>query len=256
MIDRKKLEKRLNKGSKLKEYPLLNFYILVAVFFEIIGQAFRIFTFQMLKPLPLILMIFYIHKKNSPREHLMPSLVEAGLFLSLIGDVLLMFNDDSTFAVGTIFFGVSHIVYIIAFRMGYKVKQLPGEFKWMRMGGYLFIVVVLLLNIFFFWDKYPSRVLFISYSVILSVEAITALSRYEISNRSSFYFIMIGVGMFAVSDSLLAFLKFNAIKTDLGRFMIMLTYFGSQYFIMHGALHQSNLQYEIDNYDAKQKRIY
>lgn len=37
MIDRKKLEKRLNKGSKLKEYPLLNFYILVAVFFEIIG---------------------------------------------------------------------------------------------------------------------------------------------------------------------------------------------------------------------------
>ena len=52
----------------------------------------------------------------------MPSLVEAGLFLSLIGDVLLMFNDDSTFAVGTIFFGVSHIVYIIAFRMGYKFK--------------------------------------------------------------------------------------------------------------------------------------
>lgn len=30
MIDRKKLMQRLNKGSKLKEYPLLNLYILVA----------------------------------------------------------------------------------------------------------------------------------------------------------------------------------------------------------------------------------
>ena len=76
----------------------------------------------MLKPLPMILMILYIHKKNSPREHLMPSLVEVGLFLSLIGDVLLMFKDDSTFTVGTIFFAVAHIVYIIAFRMGYIVK--------------------------------------------------------------------------------------------------------------------------------------
>lgn len=167
-----------------------------------------------------------------------------------------MFNDDSTFAVGTIFFGVSHIVYIIAFRLGYVVKQLPSQFKLMRIGGYLLIVLMLALNNFLLWDKYPSRVLFISYAVILAAQAGTALSRYEISNRSSFYFIMIGVGLFAVSDSLLAFLKFNAINTDLGRLMIMLTYYGSQYFIMHGALHQSNLQYEIDNYEAKQKRIY
>jgi hypothetical protein len=92
--------------------------------------------------------------------------------------------------------------------------------------------------------------------VVLAVEAMMALARYEITNRSSFYFIMIGVGLFAISDNLLAFLKFNAIKTDLGRFFIMLTYYSSQYFIMHGALHQSNLQYELDNYEAKLKRAY
>ena len=33
MINLKKLNKRLNKGSRLKSYPLLNFYILVVVFF-------------------------------------------------------------------------------------------------------------------------------------------------------------------------------------------------------------------------------
>ena len=64
------------------------------------------------------------------------------------------------------------------------------------------------------------------------------------------------MGLFAVSDNMLAFFKFNQIKTDSGRFLIMLTYYGSQYFIMHGALHQSNLQYEIDNYEVKQKRIH
>ena len=64
------------------------------------------------------------------------------------------------------------------------------------------------------------------------------------------------MGLFAVSDNLLAFLKFNGIKTDSGRFLIMLTYYGSQYFIMHGALHQSNLQYEIDKHELKQKRMY
>ena len=95
-----------------------------------------------------------------------------------------------------------------------------------------------------------------SYTIVLGAEAITAISRYEITNRSSFWFILIGVGLFAVSDTLLAFLKFNAIKTDFGRFAIMLTYYGSQYFIMHGALHQSNLQYEIDAYEASQKRVY
>lgn len=38
MIDRKKLVQRLNKGSKLKEFPLLNFYVLVAAFFHFLGR--------------------------------------------------------------------------------------------------------------------------------------------------------------------------------------------------------------------------
>ena len=67
---------------------------------------------------------------------------------------------------------------------------------------------------------------------------------------------IIGVVLFSVSDNLLAFLKFNHYKTDLGRFAIMLTYYGAQYFIMHGALHQSNLQYEIENYEDRIKKKY
>lgn len=50
-----------------------------------------------------------------------------------------------------------------------------------------------------------------------------------------------------ISDNLLAFLKFNEIKTDEGRAIIMLTYYGAQYFIMHGALHQRNLLQTVVN---------
>lgn len=54
---------------------------------------------------------------------------------------------------------------------------------------------------------------------------------------------MIGSLLFGISDNLLAFLKFNHFHTDIGRMMIMLTYYASQYFIMHGSLHHSNLQH-------------
>lgn len=62
--------------------------------------------------------------------------------------------------------------------------------------------------------------------------------------------------LFAVSDNLLGFLKFNEIKSDLGRAMIMLTYYGAQYFIMHGSLHQSNLQHEIDRLIKSKGKVY
>ena len=112
----------MNKNSKLKELPLLNFYILVAVFFEVIGEGFKLFYLQMLKPLPVILMIYYIHSKNSPRDHLMPRFVEVGLVFSLVGDVLLMVNEDTSFLMGTLAFMIAHVFYIFSFRMGEEVK--------------------------------------------------------------------------------------------------------------------------------------
>lgn len=38
----------------------------------------------------MILMIIYISGKNSQRDHLVPTLIRAGLILSLIGDLFLM----------------------------------------------------------------------------------------------------------------------------------------------------------------------
>jgi uncharacterized membrane protein YhhN len=191
-------------------------------------------------------MIIYIHDKNRARQHLVPRLVEVGLILSLVGDVLLMSKEMSSFLVGTGFFMTAHVLYIIAFGIGEKIKSLKRSIRTYRTISYFIVSSLLLLNIYTLWDLFPSKIIFVPYAVILTFEIIVCLARYEKTINSSFYFILIGAVLFTISDNLLGFLKFNHIRTDLGRLVIMLTYYGAQYFIMHGSLHQSNLIYEIN----------
>ena len=56
----------------------------------------------------------------------MPRFVEVGLCFSLVGDILLMVNEELSFIVGTLFFMVGHGFYIVAFLMGEEVKDLEG----------------------------------------------------------------------------------------------------------------------------------
>ena len=54
--------------------------------------------------------------------------------------------------------------------------------------------------------------------------------------------------LFGLSDNLLGYLKFNGISSNLGRCGVMVLYYSAQYFLMHGAMHHSNLQYQISRY--------
>jgi hypothetical protein len=85
--------------------------------------------------------------------------------------------------------------------------------------------------------------LFAFYGAILALMSISSVSRFEKTTPSSFNFILLGAILFGISDNLLGFLKFNQMQSDLGRTVIMFTYYAAQYFIMHGSLHQSNLQH-------------
>jgi len=114
-------------------------------------------------------------------------------------------------------------------------------YKYIRKVINILFLIIAGINVYHYWDKFPNKALFTIYTFILAIEMVYVLWRYEKTARSSFYFILIGASLFAISDNLLAYLKFNTIKTDLGRGIIMITYYSAQYFIMHGALHQSNL---------------
>lgn len=201
-------------------------------------------------------MIIYIHDKNKARQHLVPRIIEAGIALSLVGDVLLMSNEMSAFMVGTCFFTAAHLLYIVGFRIGVQVKVMKKFYRRVRWAAYIVIGLALLGNYQMLWDKLPSKIIFVPYMCILAIETMNCLARYEQTVNSSFYFVVLGILLFTVSDNLLGFLKFNEIKTDLGRAVIMITYYSAQYFLMHGALHQSNLIFEINKYQEGKNRPY
>lgn len=131
MIDKKKILQRLNKGSKLKEYPLLNLYILVAAFFQILGELADLWLLRSLRPLPILLMVLYIHGKNSSRKHLVPSLVQAALVVFLLVDLVLAVGDEPSMVVLTAVRIVGHLVMWVSLSFGEWVREL-GEFQVVR----------------------------------------------------------------------------------------------------------------------------
>ena len=131
MIDKKKLLQRLNKGSKLKEYPLLNLYILVAAFFQVLGELADLWLLRLLRPLPLLLMVLYIHGKNSTRKHLVPSLTQAALVIFLLVDLVLAVGEEPSMVVLTAVRIVGHLVVWVALSFGEWVREL-GEFQAVR----------------------------------------------------------------------------------------------------------------------------
>lgn len=131
MIDKKKILQRLNKGSKLKEYPLLNLYILVAAFFQILGELADLWLLRSLRPLPILLMVLYIHGKNSSRKHLVPSLVQAALVVFLLVDLVLAVGDEPSMVVLTAVRIVGHLVIWVSLSFGEWVRELR-EFQVVR----------------------------------------------------------------------------------------------------------------------------
>ena len=131
MIDKKKLLQRLNKGSKLKEYPLLNLYILVAAFFQVLGELADLWLLRLLRPLPLLLMVLYIHGKNSARKHLVPSLTQAALVIFLLVDLVLAVGEEPSMVVLTAVRIVGHLVVWVALSFGEWVRELV-DFRWVR----------------------------------------------------------------------------------------------------------------------------
>lgn len=89
-----------------------------------------------------------------------------------------MSNEMSSFMIGTGFFMVGHIFYIIAFRMGDEIRYLKKKIRYLRKFAYVVICFLLFVNIYTLWDKFPNKTLYVLYAIILAVEAIVTLQRY------------------------------------------------------------------------------
>lgn len=80
-----------------------------------------------------------------------------------------MINDMPSFLIGTAFFFLAHIFYIIAFKTGEKVKKISSRYKKLRIAAYVVIVILLIINEVTLWDKFPSKLLFVPYTAILAL---------------------------------------------------------------------------------------
>ena len=92
-----------------------------------------------------------------------------GLCFSLVGDLLLMMKGMTPFLVGALFFMVTHILYVAAFRIGQKVKEMKGSFKILRVIGYLIVWIALVASISSLWRNLPFKIVFLIYALVLAV---------------------------------------------------------------------------------------
>ena len=162
----------------------------------------------------------------------------AGLFFSLIGDILLIFQEwGDYFVYGLGAFLTAHVFYIFAFNKTYLENH---EIRLLKRYGWVSMLIVAYGFFFFntvkdFLHEMMGPVLI--YMMVISVMMMVALNRYKKVKNSSFFWIAIGAFSFFASDSLLAWNKFVR-EIDYSHFLIMFTYGFAQFGIAKGAIIQ------------------
>lgn len=165
-------------------------------------------------------------------------LIQAGLFFSLVGDIILMFTymDDFNFLVGLGAFFLAQLCYAFAFAQNIS-----------EVGGMEGLLVPLLIGFgigtyafFFGWDLMPHLddglgVPVMAYLVAISLMGILAAFRYRRTYPRSFWLVLMGSLFFIASDSMLAWDRFRFPMKE-AQVWIIITYAIAQAMIAGGAL--------------------
>jgi uncharacterized membrane protein YhhN len=187
------------------------------------------------KPLILTSLILFFYLEG---KHLLPKTKRNMLFaltFSLVGDVLLMFEDDSInfFLFGLISFLLAHGFYIMVFlnKMNCLKKPIP----------FITILIIYALGfLYMLYDGLGSMLLpVVIYMLTILSMAITAVLRKDHVPNLSYNLVLIGVLLFLISDSILAVNKFYG-KVPFEHLFIMGTYAFAQYCIVMGIIKQKN----------------
>lgn len=226
----------MNKATSsfLIAYFLVAAIHLIAI---LIGEKAELLV-MITKPLLMLLLILFFFLATKGNQNIFRSLVLVALLFSLMGDVMLMFQerDPNFFLGGLVSFLVAHIAYILAFR------QISTHYSptLVQQKGWLLIPFLAYGVGFFILIKNglgAMRIPVILYEAVILVMGITAMNRFRRVEHSSFIFVFAGALCFILSDSLLATNKFLSPFPFAG-FLIMLTYIIAQYLIVRGSWKQ------------------
>lgn len=157
-----------------------------------------------------------------------------GLGFSWLGDVLLMMNLASQlafipwFVLGLASFLLAHLAYTATF---WQLRQ--GAWGWVEKSWWLALPMVLYagLLLLMLWPGLGQMALpVVIYAAVISLMAISALNLGTLLPRRVWQMLLVGVLLFVVSDSLIAWNKFR-FSLGAGRLLIMFTYLLAQYAI-------------------------
>ncbi len=156
--------------------------------------------------------------------------IVAGLIFSWVGDCVLMFRSEYSWALlaGLGAFMLAHICYIFSYRVGSNGTFTLTYFVVVPILGYG-IVLYSVLAPYLGGMNIPVAV----YAVILLGMLIAALERFSRTHRLSYRLVSIGAALFVISDSVLAWNIFVQ-ESVLARIVLMSSYSAAQMLITLG----------------------
>jgi len=182
---------------------------------------------------PALLLYLFLNTRNEGDAPV--RLVMAGLILSWLGDVILLFSARSElfFAMGLVAFLIAHLLYIAAYIR--SVRGTAGVAFLRRKPGWL--LPFMLLFVVLYGSLYPGlgsmRIPVFVYTATILLMAVFALNRKDRVPEASFYACLFGAMLFILSDSLLAFDKF-LVPIPYAGVLVMSTYVAAQVLIVEG----------------------
>ena len=190
--------------------------------------------YYLAKPLIVLSLIVYFIKNSSHLNKNTKNFTVLALVFSLLGDVLLMFQNNSPnfFISGLAAFLTAHIFYSVLFNTIRDTHKKPFTFI-----SILLIYAVVLFSLF--KDNLGEMLIpVLLYIIVILIMATMAFLRKNII-KSSYNWVLLGAIIFMLSDSTIAINKFYT-SLSAASTAIMLTYALAQYLIVFGILKQQD----------------
>ncbi|UKJ08732.1 lysoplasmalogenase [Solitalea lacus] len=222
---------------------LLTFLFFLSVASTIVGNYYQLPELRFLaKPLIMVFLAWLFSMSVNNLTQSKKIWVLLAFMFSWVGDIALMFADDTTkapgfyfFIAGLVSFLTAHVCYIVVFR---KIAAQFGSSGFNTLKLMLATPVALVVGILIF-KILPSlgsmTIPVVVYAIIISTMAMAAIALYGVLTKQSFIAIYFGAILFLVSDTTLAVNQFVSSSPLLG-IVVMLTYGSAQYYIMQGVV--------------------
>lgn len=184
------------------------------------------------KPLLMPALIFYFFQSvpSTPLN----KFVFAALFFSFLGDTLLLLvpRSEIFFLAGLVSFLIAHVVYILINMNAVSGENRSIKPEWSDLFFVIYGFAIFSIINENLGDMYVPALI---YTVVICIMGITAKKRGGKCDDQSFRLLLLGSILFLVSDSVLAYDKFNQHFAS-ANFVIMITYLGAQFLIVQGLI--------------------